>query len=243
MNFKVAIIVVVVACFVTSFFISCGTDDKVSSCQIISDTDEEAIVQCGPRTTIISKGKDGSDGIKGEAGSQGGVGQQGATGSKGEAGQQGDTGNEGASGKDGVSIVFSKADPGTDCRNGGEIILIAYDTNGTGAFEISDTGIQSITICNGTNGTDGANGSDAPSTPFTPVSIINPCGDKPAVYDEIFLKLANGTILASFSDNADGKNTRFSVLTPNTTYRTTDGDNCVFTIDANGNVTNESHTY
>lgn len=57
------------------------------------------------------------------------------------------------------------------------------------------------------------------------VSIIDPCGDAAGIWDEVFLQLSDGTLLASFSDNAAGQNTRFSVLT-NGNYVTTDGSNC-----------------
>jgi hypothetical protein len=75
-------------------------------------------------------------------------------------------------------------------------------------------------------------------TPFTIVGLINPCGDAPYIYDEIFLKLANGTIIASFSDDIYGTNTRFSVLAPGT-FMTTDGDRCIFSVNAAGQIYNE----
>jgi hypothetical protein len=92
---------------------------------------------------------------------------------------------------------------------------------------------SSAQICNGTN---------APTTPWTQISLLNPCGDAPGIYDEVLVRAQDGTIVASFSDNANGKNTRFSVLTAGT-YQTTDGDNCVFSINSLGNITYESHNY
>jgi hypothetical protein len=62
--------------------------------------------------------------------------------------------------------------------------------------------------------------------------ILQPCGDTPGVFDEILLDTSSG-IVASFSDNANGKNTRFSVLTDGT-YQVTDGTGCVFTIQNGG---------
>jgi hypothetical protein len=52
--------------------------------------------------------------------------------------------------------------------------------------------------------------------------------------------LSNGTILASFSDNISGYNTRWSVLVPGS-YSTTDGDGCSFTVDNTGTFTYENH--
>ncbi len=67
------------------------------------------------------------------------------------------------------------------------------------------------------------------------LEVIDPCGDAPGLYDEVILRLANGQLLSSFSDNASGKNTRFSILTAGT-YKTTDGSNCIFTVTAEGDV-------
>jgi hypothetical protein len=50
-------------------------------------------------------------------------------------------------------------------------------------------------------------------------------------------------VIASFSENDNGKNTRFSVIPPNLTARTTDGDRCDFRINAAGSFTYESHQY
>lgn len=62
------------------------------------------------------------------------------------------------------------------------------------------------------------------------VAVLDPCGDTAGVVDEVLLKLSNGQVLASFSDKANGKNTRFSILSENVTYQTTDGSNCTFKI-------------
>jgi hypothetical protein len=64
--------------------------------------------------------------------------------------------------------------------------------------------------------------------------ILDPCG--PSHYDEVFLRLSTGQVLASFSDTASGLNTRFSVLQPSdiTKYNTTDGSSCTFKLFATG---------
>lgn len=59
--------------------------------------------------------------------------------------------------------------------------------------------------------------------------VYDPCGDKPGIFDEVFLHLSSGEYLASFSDNANGLNTRFAKLTPGT-FRTTDNSACTFTV-------------
>lgn len=84
----------------------------------------------------------------------------------------------------------------------------------------------------GQNGQDGAQG---PAGAAAVLEVIDPCGDAPDVVDEVILRLANGQLLASFSQNASGLNTRFAVITQGS-YVTTDGSNCAFSVDANGNV-------
>jgi hypothetical protein len=116
---------------------------------------------------------------------------------------------------------------------------MGLDVNDNLTLDVDDTNLQSATVCNGSNGTNGLN---TPPTPFTPVAIINPCGDAPNIYDEVFLKLNNGILLSSFSDKVNGENTRFSLLTSGT-YMTTDGDHCTFTLNASNVITYESHHY
>lgn len=67
------------------------------------------------------------------------------------------------------------------------------------------------------------------------VGIVDICGDAPGIVDEVLLKLSNGRFLASFSDNAAGQNTRFSIL-GNGNYISTDGSHCAIHIQ-DGNVT------
>lgn len=71
------------------------------------------------------------------------------------------------------------------------------------------------------------------------VSIKDPCG-KQGVYDEVFLKLSSGQYLASFSENTNGLNTRFSVLQDGN-LRTTDGTMCYFTVSNSGTVISNEH--
>lgn len=87
----------------------------------------------------------------------------------------------------------------------------------------------------GADGKAGADGVNAATSAYTISSIADPCGDAPGIIDEVLLILANGQVLVSFSDNTNGKNTRFSILPPGR-YTTTDGSNCTFTISAGGQV-------
>ncbi len=91
---------------------------------------------------------------------------------------------------------------------------------------------QSIAGPQGEPGQDGEQGIPGQAAVL---EVIDPCGDAPGIYDEVILRLANGQLLASFSENANGKNTRFSILTPGS-YVTTDGSNCGFTVTAEGDI-------
>lgn len=58
------------------------------------------------------------------------------------------------------------------------------------------------------------------------VEIIDPCGDKPGHFDEVVLKLENGTFLAYFESGSK----RFLTILRNGYFRTTDVQRCSFRI-------------
>jgi hypothetical protein len=153
------------------------------------------------------------------------------------------TGRPGKDGVDGYTSLLSLGAADL-CVNGGNVFSSGLDLNRDGSLQLEETQAVAV-VCNGrdgTDGNDGVDGSDAVLPSFTPVGILNPCGDNPSLYDEVFLKLANGMVLASFSDKVNGENTRFSILVAGT-YVTTDGDHCTFTVDSSGGLTNESHHF
>lgn len=59
------------------------------------------------------------------------------------------------------------------------------------------------------------------------------CPNIATPYREVLLRLNNGQLLASFSDNINGYNTRF-VLIPDGTYTNSDGSGCTFTVSTSG---------
>lgn len=196
----------------------------------------------GPSGTAGIPGERGPAGEIGSAGSKGDRGDSGSNGQDGLQGPQGIPGNPGTpgtAGMDGVSIVSLMQAVGLNdafCTYGGVRIYLAQDTNGNSQWDVTDDNQQMSSICNGANGEDGA------TAPYTPVGFVNPCGDAPGIWDEVFIRLANNMLLASFSDNIHGENTRLSVLVPGN-YMTTDGDHCTFTVDGSWNITNENHHY
>jgi hypothetical protein len=145
-------------------------------------------------------------------------------------GQNGQTGTQGPAGSNGHSIVFASV-PASNCPAGGVTTLMALDINDTGVYSALDPNQSSMTICNGQDGATGATGATgaaAPATPYTPVEPIMPCGDTVA-YKEVLLRLSGGQVLASFSDDASGTNTRFSFL-PDGSFIDTDSSGCNFSL-------------
>lgn len=150
----------------------------------------------------------------------------GATGATGQPGSPGDAGPEGPAG---VSCTVVTVDPDpTVAPNGGAEITC---------------GNTSTLLLNGAPGAPGPQGQPgipAPPTAYSVVNVIDPCGPSGGA-DEVFLQLANGTVVASFSDTASGQNTRLSILNDGT-YETSDGTNCIFTVSTNTSVTPETRT-
>lgn len=162
----------------------------------------------------------------------------------------GKVGLNGTDGENGLSLVVdvvtSVTSTGVVCKR----TDIFQDIDRNNYYSIGDTYQNGFLVCDGevgakgdtgedgeqglqgnqgVAGVNGTNGLDADTT-YSVVEIVDPCGQQhPNGYDEVILKLGNGQYLASFSDNANGLNTRFGVLPPGN-YRTTDGTNCNFTI-------------
>ena len=138
-------------------------------------------------------------------------------------------GQNGANGSNGHSMQFTILSAAIAvCPAGGSTVLMALDINDNGFYSATDPNQQQMTICNGVNGIDGEDGEDASIPQFSPVDVIIPCGNT-ATYKEVLLRLGSGQVLASFSDNSSGVNTRL-VLIPDGTYMTTDNTSCVFTL-------------
>lgn len=145
------------------------------------------------------------------------------------------------------------------------LLACGRDSNASKAWECSVRGNncpKQVVVVEGTpgpqgrDGRDGKNGVDGragvdgqpgergetglPGIPGQPgldadLEIIDPCGDAPGIHDEVLVRLPDGSLLVSMSDQVSGKNTRFVVLGPGD-YQTTDGSSCVFSVDQELNV-------
>ncbi len=150
-------------------------------------------------------------------------------------GATGATGSGGAAGSDGYNMVFQSTAATTEqCSAGGSTIVMALDSNRNNHFDAADSNIQSITLCNGVAGAAGAagsngtNGTNAVLPAYTAVEPIMPCGNTVA-YKEVLLRLSNGQVLSSFSDNAAGSMTRLAFL-PDGSFVDTDDSDCHFSL-------------
>lgn len=212
---------------------------------------------CGTDSYIKSEpipgpsGKDGSTGSTGAQGPQGVQGEQGLPGSAGVQGLPGTNGSNGSNGTNGsnghnslaVSTRFTSST--AVCTAGsGIVVKTGTDSNDNSvldSIEVQTTsvlcdGVQGAQGNTGATGSQGLPGVDATPNQYDVVSLIFPCGQPVGVIKEVLLRLANGTIIASFSDNVNGLNTRLAIIPPGT-YQDTDGTHCVFTVHSDGTVT------
>jgi len=153
----------------------------------------------------------------------------GATGAQGNAGVNGTNGTNGVNGLN--SLITTMPALSSECPTGGTVILTGLDTNGDNVLSGNEV-TNSAVVCNGAvgaTGSQGVQGESGPATPFTIVSIIQPCGASSSAFKEILLCLNDGNILASFSDNSNGNETRFAFI-PTGTFEDTDDSGCVFTV-------------
>lgn len=129
-------------------------------------------------------------------------------------------GKNGTDGANGHSLVFHTVPaPAEVCAAGGYTLLMSVDIADSGVYDFSNPNQQSLTLCNGQS---------APVAAYSPVEPIIPCGET-VPFKEILLRLHNGQVLGSFSEDTGGTMTRLAFL-PDGTFMNTDGSSCVFTL-------------
>jgi len=191
-----------------------------SSCSVTS-TPTGALISCTDGSfAAINNGVNGNDGATGQNGSNGlssydlwlGMGNTGTLGDfllslVGANGIPGSQGNTGQNGNNGVSCGV------TQLANGALITC----------------GISSAVVLNGSDGIDAMSGM------IGIAAILNPCGST-TNHTEVLLKLSTGQVLAVYDGGPHWD--RLALLIPGVVYQTTDShqNQCVFSIDANGNL-------
>lgn len=158
-------------------------------------------------------------------------------------GTAGTNGIDGSNGRNALVALIAQAQGGgASCSTGGITIITGIDANSDGILqpveaEYSKDVCNGLTGAQGVTGAAGINGAGAPSSPYDTVGIVDPCGAQTS-WDEVFLRLRNGLLVASFSSNVNGDNTRFSILRAGN-YLTTDQTGCYFSVDIFGQIYNE----
>lgn len=111
------------------------------------------------------------------------------------------------------------------CRNDGASYSIQPTPIPTQNCTVINTPLNTIIMC--------PDGSTAVINnvvlPYTPVSVITPCGANSSPFKEIILCMFNGDLIAVFSDNSSGQNTRLSLLDDGN-FVDTDSSGCNFHI-------------
>lgn len=130
-------------------------------------------------------------------------------GDKGDTGTPGVTGATGPTGATGQGCTVTPLDPGPSAQYGGAVI---------------ECGGTPVVVKNGPQGAEAA---------YNVVRLVDPCGQS-GNHDEVFFCLNNGDLVASFSANANGDYTRFTILRSGVGYGTTDQTGCVFSATRTG---------
>ncbi len=165
-----------------------------------------ALITCGLTSSLLVNGTNGLDGAVGQSGS---------------------AGSAGLNGLSAYDLWLGEGNEGTlsDYLNS-----LVGETGATG-----QTGSQGSAGSVGATGPMGRQGPAGLPSAYSVVDVLNPCGVNGS-QDEIFLRLQNGLVVVSFSDNANGLNTRLSLLKTGS-YSTTDGYSCSFSAVINNNGT------
>lgn len=227
---------------VSAFIVSCehahDYSFNSSACTVKQVTGGAQITCPDGTTQFVSNGTDGSTGPQGNTGAAGTAGSNGTNGTNGSNGTNGTNGTNGSNGHNAL-VGSSVADPSV-CSNGGSVYTMGTDSNDDSTLELTEVSTTAV-VCNGTNGVNAA------PTPFSTVSLVEPCAadpNHPTVVElanpnlEVFLKLANGELLASVSSDMQGDYTHLGAVAPNMTWQSTGiGSNCTFTVDSSGNIT------
>lgn len=223
------------------------------NCSVIK-TDTGATISCPDGSTATVTNGQSIKGDTGSAGSQGVDGQNGQNGTNGQSCEVintpvgatimcEDSSASVTNGTNGQSCEVEQVSDGAEivCANG-EVTVLNGENGAQGQQGVSGTSCSVAQVSNGAmitcgssqavvlNGVDGKNGVDSVT------SLIAPCGLASSPWKEELMCLNDGVVLASFSDNASGLNTRFSII-PTGSYIDTDNSGCNFSVNVAANGT------
>ncbi len=154
----------------------------------------------------------------------------GKDGRSGQDGQNGLNGHTSPPAVNGHSAAFAAAPADVSlCAAGGTVLNAGTDFNDDGALELTEVSATAV-VCNG---------APAATNGFEPTNLVAACGGNIAdSNNELFIRLANGILIGSVSQNVNGLNTHFGVVAPGTWVSTgSNGHTCVFTVDESYNIT------
>lgn len=137
---------------------------------------------------------------------------------------KGDRGDIGPQGQSIVGATGPIGAPGVSCSVAA--ISLPYPSQAPNGGALITCGSTSTIVANGKDGI-------SPPATYAISAVIDVCGASGG-YDEVLLKLADGSIIASFSQNGSALTTRLTAL-PNGSYQTTDSQQCNFSIAQSGN--------
>ncbi len=113
------------------------------------------------------------------------------------------------------------------------LLLAMTSCSDGGHFIEGPAGEQGTSGADGQDGLDGSDGVDGQDGVNGILEVIDPCGDFPGAKDEILLRLYDGTLVAFYMEN----HRRFLTIVTTGNYRTSDGQECRFSVDDNLEVT------
>lgn len=139
-------------------------------------------------------------------------------------GQDGAAGENGSNGRS-CAVVAEINGAKIVCEDGSEVLI----TNGTNGQNGQD-GADGQNGGDGSNGQDGSNGSDGQDAL---IEVINPCGVQGS-HEELLFRFSDDLVYAIYYDAANSR--AFFSRLPAGSYVTTDGFSCLFSVDANNQV-------
>jgi hypothetical protein len=181
----------------------------------------------GPPGPVGPSGQSGSDGTNGTNGSDGTNGLSGKTGPVGPNGPVGPSAEpcSVAEGRDGALVTCN-----------GQTVAVNNGLPGA----VGATGATGAIGPTGPSGADGAQGAvGATGTPGTKVTAVKLCADSTSAFPEYGVQIGSNLYAVYWGPlNGDSTSQAFLALLTPGAYESTNGSGCLFTVNADGSITN-----